>query len=225
MTKASADLILDRHRLDRALSASGLGEYEWDMVKQVFRISAGTAAMTGWSPKVRSMADSSLIFDLIHPEDRELNRSAVTESIAETGAFEAEFRLLRPSAEDVVWVRATGVLIRDDTGHPIAVCGLVRDMTHERTAEDQRRTLMAELDHRVKNVLATVQALAQQTAKRTRSLEGFLSAFAGRLKSMAAANELLTAARWRGAAISHLAAAELGVLRRARPARTVLSCS
>ena len=69
---------------------------------------------------------------------------------------------------------------------------------------------MAELDHRVKNVLATVLALAQQTAKRTRSLEGFLSNFAGRLKSMAAANELLTAARWRGAAISHLAAAELG---------------
>ena len=71
---------------------------------------------------------------------------------------------------------------------------------------------MAELDHRVKNVLAAVQALAQQTAKRTTSLDAFLQTFGGRLKAMASANELLTAARWRGAAIDHLAAAELGAL-------------
>ena len=71
---------------------------------------------------------------------------------------------------------------------------------------------MAELDHRVKNVLAAVQALAQQTAKRTTSLDAFLQTFGGRLKAMASANELLTAARWRGAAIDHLAAAELGAI-------------
>ncbi|OYU71364.1 MAG: hypothetical protein CFE28_16005 [Alphaproteobacteria bacterium PA2] len=210
MTKTSADLILDRQRLDLALTASGLGEYEWDMVEQVFRISARTAAITGWSTEPRSTADENPLFELLHPEDREANRKIITEAISRTGAFEAEYRLLRPEAEGAVWVRATGVLIRNDAGKPIAVCGFVRDISRERMIEDQRRTLMSELDHRVKNVLATVQALAQQTAKRTRSLEGFLSNFAGRLKSMAAANELLTAARWRGAAISHLAAAELG---------------
>jgi two-component sensor histidine kinase len=64
----------------------------------------------------------------------------------------------------------------------------------------------------VKNVLAAVQALAFQTAKRTTSLDNFLQTFAGRLKSMGSANELLTAARWRGAAVDHLAAAELGGL-------------
>jgi two-component sensor histidine kinase len=71
---------------------------------------------------------------------------------------------------------------------------------------------MSELDHRVKNVLSAVQALAQQTAKRTTSLDAFLINFNGRLKAMASANELLTAARWRGAAIDHLASAELGAL-------------
>ena len=64
----------------------------------------------------------------------------------------------------------------------------------------------------MKNVLATVQALAIQTARRTTSLEAFLQNFSGRLKAMGSANELLTAARWRGAAIDHLAAAELGAL-------------
>jgi two-component sensor histidine kinase/CheY-like chemotaxis protein len=57
-----------------------------------------------------------------------------------------------------------------------------------------------------------VQALAVQTARRTTSLDAFLSNFSGRLKAMGSANELLTAARWRGAAIDHLAAAELGAL-------------
>jgi len=62
----------------------------------------------------------------------------------------------------------------------------------------------------VKNVLAAVQALAFETAKRTMNLDSFLTTFAGRLKSMGSANELLTAARWRGAAVDHLCAAELG---------------
>ena len=210
MTKTSADLILDRHRLDQALTASGLGEYEWDMVEQVFRISPRTAAITGWSLEPRSTADSDPLFDLLHPDDREASRAAIIASLTNTGAFDSEYRLLKPHEDSVVWVRSTGVLIRDEAGKPIAICGLIRDVTHQRMVEDQRRTLMSELDHRVKNVLATVQALAQQTAKRTRSLEGFLTNFAGRLKSMAAANELLTAARWRGAASSHLAAADLG---------------
>jgi two-component sensor histidine kinase len=95
---------------------------------------------------------------------------------------------------------------------PSGVIGIVEDITQRKLEEDQRQTLMAELDHRVKNVLAAVQALATQTARRTTTLDGFLQNFSGRLKAMGSANELLTAARWRGAAIDHLAAAELGAL-------------
>ena len=94
----------------------------------------------------------------------------------------------------------------------MAATGIVEDITPLKLEEEQRQTLMAELDHRVKNVLATVQSLAIQTARRTTSLDGFLQNFSGRLKAMGSANELLTAARWRGAAIDHLAAAELGAL-------------
>jgi len=78
--------------------------------------------------------------------------------------------------------------------------------------ERDRETLLAELDHRVKNVLAAVQSLATQSARRAVSLEGFLRTFSGRLKAMASAQELLTATRWRGAELHHLAAAELGGL-------------
>jgi two-component sensor histidine kinase len=87
----------------------------------------------------------------------------------------------------------------------------------DHSRESEREILLAELDHRVKNVLAAVQSLASQSARRAVSLDGFLKDFSGRLKAMASAQELLTATRWRGASLHHLAAAELGPL---APGRT-----
>ena len=81
-----------------------------------------------------------------------------------------------------------------------------------RPAKDERDILVAEIDHRVKNVLAAVQSVASQSARRAVSLEGFLKAFSGRLKAMASAQELLTATRWRGASIHDLATAVLSTL-------------
>lgn len=86
------------------------------------------------------------------------------------------------------------------------------DIAAHNLVEAQRETLVAELDHRIKNVLAAVQSLALQSARRASSLEGFLKTFTGRLKSMASAHQLLTATRWRGAGLRNIAAAELGGL-------------
>ncbi|MBV9510718.1 MAG: hypothetical protein JO303_10600, partial [Caulobacteraceae bacterium] len=86
------------------------------------------------------------------------------------------------------------------------------DVAARNQVEEQRETLVAELDHRIKNVLAAVQSLALQSARRAASLEGFLKTFTGRLKSMASAHQLLTATRWRGAGMRNIAAAELGGL-------------
>ena len=77
---------------------------------------------------------------------------------------------------------------------------------------DERETLFAEADHRVKNILAAVQSISSQSARRAVSLDGFLKAFSGRLKAMASAQELLTATRWRGASIHDLATATLSAL-------------
>jgi two-component sensor histidine kinase/CheY-like chemotaxis protein len=79
-------------------------------------------------------------------------------------------------------------------------------------AADERDALLAEIDHRVRNVLATVQSMASQSARRAGSLDGFLKAFTGRLKAMASAQELLTATRGRGATIHQVATATLSAL-------------
>jgi two-component sensor histidine kinase/CheY-like chemotaxis protein len=78
--------------------------------------------------------------------------------------------------------------------------------------QDELHTRFAEIDHRVKNVLASVQSIASQSARRAMSLDGFMKTFMGRLKAMASAQELLTATRWRGASIQDLATATLSAL-------------
>ena len=198
-------------RLELALEVAGLGGFEWDMAAGVFVVSARMAAITGVTAGPVPVGDMRVLEPFTHPEDL-APLHADTNSQRGAGTYESEFRHIRPNDGRAVWVRVTGVSARGLDGRLLNVTGLVEDITRQKLEEDQRQTLLAELDHRVKNVLATVQSLAIQTARRTTSLEAFLSNFGGRLKAMASANELLTAARWRGAAIDHLAAAELGAL-------------
>lgn len=199
-------------RLGLALQAAGLGEFEWDFARDVFVVSDRMAAITGIPAGERPALGGAALDEYVHPDDLASFRERRVADSVSANSFNNVFRHIRPDNGRTIWVRVSGVIERDPSGQPTCLMGIVQDVTHERREEEQRHHLMAELDHRVKNVLAAVQALAQQTAKRTTSLDSFLVTFGGRLKSMASANELLTAARWRGAAIDHLASAELGAL-------------
>lgn len=210
MSPPADDRNLDKERLELALQSARLGEYEWDMVRDVFCVSPRMAEISGLPQGEWAAEKGDALYRGVHPEDRERTRETMESSVIANGRFEAEYRRIREDDGREVWMRSSGILVRDEDGRPIRVCGVVQDITETRLEEERRRTLMSELDHRVKNVLAAVQSLAFQTAKRTTSLDSFLATFAGRLKAMGSANELLTAARWRGAAVAHLAAAELG---------------
>lgn len=137
-------------------------------------------------------------------------REAVAQARAgETVRFDADLRSFNGRIVPID-VQVTPIL--NDDGE---VDFLVMTGTHiaeRKAAETQREVLVAELDHRAKNVLAAVQSLAAQSARKAGSIEGFLKTFTGRLKAMASAHELLVATRWRGAAVGDIVAAELGGL-------------
>ena len=202
--EAKVGQALDREQLELALHVAGLGEFEWDRRRDVLVVSARMAAIAGLPAGELPAEGGEALYRTAHEEDRELMRRELQACLAAHTTCDFEYRLHDPRG-GLRWMRLAAVIADSD-----CVIGVVQDVTDRRLEEEQRHTLMAELDHRVKNVLAAVQALAFQTAKRTTSLDSFLSAFAGRLKSMGSANELLTAARWRGAAVDHLCAAELG---------------
>jgi PAS domain S-box-containing protein len=80
-----------------------------------------------------------------------------------------------------------------------------RDITDRKRAEEQRELLLHELSHRVKNMLAVVQAIAGQTAARAATGSDFMEAFKGRLRALAAAHDLLTARGWQSILLDELA--------------------
>jgi PAS domain S-box-containing protein len=82
--------------------------------------------------------------------------------------------------------------------------GVVRDITRRKQAEERQNVLMAELDHRVKNVLARVAVVASCTRQGSRTIDKFLQAFDGRIQSMAAAHALLSRSRWQGVDLTDL---------------------
>ena len=76
---------------------------------------------------------------------------------------------------------------------------VVQDVTERKEAEERQKLLIDELNHRVKNTLATVQSLATQTARGTDSPEAFRQAFEGRLIALSQAHDQLTRRHWKSA--------------------------
>ena len=87
--------------------------------------------------------------------------------------------------------------------------GVNIDVTERKHAEQHQRALNAELDHRVKNVLATVSAIIAQTQEASSSRADFVTALNNRINSLATTHELLSESNWRGASLPEIVRREL----------------
>ena len=90
----------------------------------------------------------------------------------------------------LVEVALTVSPVRDRRGRVVGASKVARDIAERRAAEERQRLLLGELRHRVKNLLALVQALARQTEAAGRSGEAYRDAFLGRLGTLVRAHEL-----------------------------------
>ena len=95
------------------------------------------------------------------------------------------------------------------SGELVSVNAEILDITERRRAEETQRLLIAELNHRVKNTLAVVQAIAVQTLRLAANPADFATAFTGRLQSVAQAHSMLSNTSWRGADLAELARDQL----------------
>jgi two-component sensor histidine kinase len=87
--------------------------------------------------------------------------------------------------------------------------GVSIDVTERRQAEDHKSLLIAELDHRVKNTLACVAAIAHSTRDTAKSMDDFVRVLDGRIQSLANTHSLLSRNRWQGVSIAELVRGEL----------------
>ncbi len=109
---------------------------------------------------------------------------------------------LRGADGEYGWFLSRAQPIRDDSGKIIRWFGTNTDITEQKRAEEQRILLINELNHRVKNTLATVQSLASQSFRKAEDPSQARQAFEARLHALARAHDILTAQNWEGATLS-----------------------
>ncbi|MCW8086139.1 PAS domain S-box protein [Sabulicella glaciei] len=128
---------------------------------------------------------------LVHPEDRDealgaLDRVRAGEHVT------LEYRIVRPSDGAVCWLRTTDFPIRDGEGRVVRIGGIGQDVTEAKATAARMEVLVAELQHRSRNILGLVQAMARQTRRDAASLDVFVERFDARLGALARANRLLS---------------------------------
>lgn len=88
--------------------------------------------------------------------------------------------------------------------------GFIRDISERKAEAERQQRILQESEHRVKNMLTVVQAIALQTAANSPNMESFTESFSGRLESLARAHQLLVGQVWHDVAISALTERVLG---------------
>jgi two-component sensor histidine kinase len=99
--------------------------------------------------------------------------------------------------------------IRDADGRPVGAVAAGVDITARKRSEERQRLMMAELDHRVRNTLATVRSMLALTDRSAATRAEFVAAVEGRIDAMSRAHRLLTRSHWHGASLRQIASEEL----------------
>jgi two-component sensor histidine kinase/PAS domain-containing protein len=132
-----------------------------------------------------------------------------------------EVKLFNRSMSKRFFLLSAGPLLNDNK-EPVGSVVTLTDITARKRAEDQQTMLVAELNHRVKNILAIVNSVAGQTVRASPSLASFSTAFSGRIKALALAHDVLTRTRWIGIGLNELLTAVLEPHRGVDQARVTL---
>jgi PAS domain S-box-containing protein len=200
---SSAALRRSEEQLRNAAEAAQFGAHEYDVAQNRTLRSPQFVRILGADP-----GDASATFEagltFVHPDDRDATGQRKQEILSGSAEhYQLEYRIRRPDGQ-VRWVMDRGQVIRDARGSALRVVGVVLDISDLKEAEQRQRLLFDELNHRVKNTLSIVQALAQQTLRTRPDPADFAQAFADRLGSLARAHSLLTSDTWRGAPLQDI---------------------
>ncbi|WP_310347529.1 PAS domain S-box protein [Methylobacterium sp. BE186] len=200
----------ERYRL--AARATNDAVWDWDLATNHILWNEALLTAHGHAPDAVEPTGDWWISH-IHPDDRVRIDAGIHAVIDGTGAAWAdEYRFLRADGS-YAHILDRGYVIRDECGRAIRMIGAMLDITERKRAEEHQRLLTGELQHRVKNTLALVQAIASQTFRNAPDQEQAREAFAARLISLGRAHDILTQSSWTAAPIADVIEGALAVHR------------
>jgi PAS domain S-box-containing protein len=142
--------------------------------------------------------------DILHPDDRGrvATLRAASRKMLAPNAWEGRFRI---RGGEWRWMRTASSVRFDEAGVFRGYVGMAMDVTDTRRAEERQTLLINELNHRVKNTLATIQSLARQTLREGVSPRDARERLTDRLLALSAAHNVLTRENWEGADLEEIA--------------------
>lgn len=217
---AEAALAREEKRRAVAVEAADLATWVWDVRSDMIECDVLLSDLLGLPRSSRLKAR-----DIIRAVDRrDVSRieARFREAMAGSDDYFGEYRV--KSFDPPRWLATRGrVIERDAAGKPTLIFGVNYDITERKLGDERQRLLLRELNHRVKNTLATVQALATQTVRHARNPSDFLEAFGARLQALGVAHGLLSDREWRGIGIRELVQIEVKPFESAGQERIALS--
>jgi PAS domain S-box-containing protein len=203
--RKKAELALAERNIQLSLAgkAALVGSWAYDADTEIMRISEGYAAIHCFPDGTTEMARSDCLAT-VHSDDAGRLRQVRSEAFSKRRReYSVEYRIIRLGGE-MRWVETRCFITYDDEGRPHRVVGVSIDITERKRVEDHQRILIAELDHRVKNVLATVSAVAACTLDASSTMDQFVAVLDGRIRSLATTHELLSGRGWKGIPLAEL---------------------
>ncbi len=205
--QASDDLLREsKARLQVAIDVAQLGSWQYDPHQRVVSLDMRSKEIFDVAEYEAPIEE---IMRLVHPDDAE--RVWALEAAldpAEPKRSATEFRLRRRNGE-VRWVETLGLAYFEGAGRErrAVSVGTVQDITERKEREEKEHLLMREVNHRAKNMLSVVHAIAHQTA--TQNPEDFIERFSERIQALSANQDLLVRSDWNGVEIADLVHAQL----------------
>jgi len=198
----------DVHELRAAVDLVGLGRYRSDPLTQAIVWDARLKAMWGLRPD--ASVDLAVFLAGIHPEDRERVQAALGQSVDPDGdgVCDIEYRVIGVNGDAERWVATRGKTVFHE-GRVHYFHGVVLDISERKRAEHTNAMLIAELEHRTRNLLAVVDALAGETLASCATLEDFAVPFRQRLATLSRVQGLLSRGETKPVTIGELVGLEL----------------
>lgn len=209
MHAVSLELASALERLKAHADNSPLAVVELSEDLIIRRWSEGAERMFGWrSAQVlcRAASDCGWLGNEAMTSVKDWLREMAGASSAFRGALGVS---ASTAAGGLVDCECYGSVVPAGDGAPQTITLQILDVTERRREEELRSVLVDELNHRVKNMLASVQAIARQTARRARHPDQFVELFNGRIQALASAHSVLSAKTWTGATLRDLIAEQM----------------
>lgn len=191
-------------RLRLSQEAGRVGVWEWD-------IASGEIYWSDQAKEIFCAEDiASPDFEIwksrVHPDDLE-RAIAQAEAALKEEVYADDYRVVAPDGSHR-WIRVSGQVTRDEDSDSTVMRGVAIDVTARKQQEHQIQLLAGEVNHRAKNLLTVVQAIAAETARDAKPTE-FAMELMNRLQGLSASQDLIIRGNWSAVSVAQLVDSQL----------------